>query len=371
MRKLIHHFIFLTFLMFSTAACANNVSEGLNSLSDAENGKNEVPGAENTEPKPGDLEICSTLDFAGVSWPSHYQFEDQRAFALALNITGSFEGHSGWTNLSNNFDGQGFSMGILNQNLGQGSIQPLLLHIRDHSPHVFEQAMTQEMMTSFLGMLTEWEASAPTATLAPLSRVDEDVEKGIVDELVLRNVLGETVDKRYYPLVVRLEPHNQKSVNWAKANLYTSSSGKDFKPEWKDALKAIAGSPEYVTLQIEAAQYLHERSHDYRQRLGWNEIRAYLFLFDIATQNGTLQEKHFDQFDAWLAKNPNATEEQQMLKMLEIRVKDSNAKWRDDVRKRKTAIIKGTGFVHGEDRNLPLEYCYDPLESYPGNTPTP
>jgi hypothetical protein len=44
---------------------------------------------------------------------------------LALEITAGFEG-GGFDNVAGNFDGQGISAGILQWNLGQGTLQPLL-----------------------------------------------------------------------------------------------------------------------------------------------------------------------------------------------------------------------------------------------------
>jgi hypothetical protein len=45
----------------------------------------------------------------------------------ALEVTGGFETDGNpWAGISNDFDGQGISCGILQQNIGQGSLQPLV-----------------------------------------------------------------------------------------------------------------------------------------------------------------------------------------------------------------------------------------------------
>jgi len=79
----------------------------------------------------GGLSICSKLDFSNLDWPTTKSTAERDPFALALNISGSFEGSDGWENLTNNFDGQGLSLGLLNQCLGQGSLQPMLIEMQN------------------------------------------------------------------------------------------------------------------------------------------------------------------------------------------------------------------------------------------------
>src|ERR1035438_10073334 len=67
------------------------------------------------------LSICSGLDFAPVIWPPQLPKYQVESLELVLNIAGSYEGVRGWANLTNSFDDQGLSLGLLNQNLGQGS----------------------------------------------------------------------------------------------------------------------------------------------------------------------------------------------------------------------------------------------------------
>ncbi|NQZ19612.1 MAG: hypothetical protein HRT44_10205 [Bdellovibrionales bacterium] len=232
---------------------------------------------------------------------------------------------------------------------------------------VLDDAMTEDMKDSMLEMLKDWEvATGPTLSV---EQIDDEPERYPVSEtILLSGTGGDQVDSEY-GLLARVSGPNRDSVNWAKRTVYKDSKHRVFKDEWAQAFRFITSHPDYVSLQIRAAEYLHERAFGYRERVNWTQKRAYLFLFDIAVQNGSLRDKHFNKFEKWLAKNPNATEEAQMLEMLEIRVVDSNPKWQNDVRKRKTAVIKGQGFVHGEDRNLPLEYCYDPLTTYPNSRP--
>lgn len=304
-------------------------------------------------------DICSALDFNNVGFPADFTESDQKAFALAMNITGSFEGHKGWNNLSNNFDGQGVSLGILNQNLGQGTLQPLLIELRNSHYAVLQNAMSSTMLSSLLNMLKKWESVGfvePKGVGDPSSPFEE---KEYVEN---SNEYGD-VDK-YYRVNQPQTRSNGASVAWAKKTLYTDVKGYRFRPEWKQAFLAIGIDPNYITLQVGAARDLHDRTQEYRTRLGWHQLRSYLFLFDVVVQNGGLGQKHFDKFAEWKANNASASEDVQMVRMLEIRVVDSHPSWQNDVRARKNTIISGKGFVHGEHRNLPLEYCYDPSVPY-------
>ena len=62
-----------------------------------------------TPAAPTPPQVCSGLDFKGVTWPPSMTHEDELALELALNISGSYEGAEGWANLTGNFDGQGRS----------------------------------------------------------------------------------------------------------------------------------------------------------------------------------------------------------------------------------------------------------------------
>ena len=78
----------------------------------------------------GSLNICGRLSFQGISWPQTLPAKDRKSLATSLNLTGSYEGGQGWINITNNFDGMGMSLGLLQQNFGSGSLQPLLLKFR-------------------------------------------------------------------------------------------------------------------------------------------------------------------------------------------------------------------------------------------------
>jgi hypothetical protein len=279
--------------------------------------------------------VCSALDFGGVSWPPSLTADDRAALEVALNISGSYEGSDGWGNITDDFDGQGLSLGLLNQCLGQGSLQPLLLRLRDEHPAVLDR-LTPDHRRSLLDMLAHWQKAASVeSTPAPLSLLDEPSEEG------------------------RVAPAgaNSASVAWAVATLYQSGGG--FDPVWKSELVALAASPEYVSLQIAAAVAAHDRAVADEARAGVRELRAYLFLYDVQVQNGGLYAADFDDYAAWRIQHPRADATARLEELLDLRVRHVRQRFAADVLSRKRAIIRGKGTVHGSARDLPAEYCYD------------
>ncbi|MBI3298268.1 MAG: hypothetical protein HYZ75_08900 [Elusimicrobia bacterium] len=278
--------------------------------------------------------LCSGLDFSNVTWPASFSAEDKLALPSALNITGSFEGAAGWGNITDNFDGQGLSLGLLNQNLGQGTLQPLLLKMRDDHPGVLSAGFSAPHRASLLGMLTQWETAMGPPRPAHYSRLDQPPSGG----------------------VILASPGDGASVDWAKANLY---AGAAFDPAWKAELVALALTPEYVSLQVAEAVSLHEKAVGYESRIGIRELRAYLMLFDVVVQNGGLHPIDLTEYDDYVAANPSASVTAKLEKLLELRLRHVRRRFVADVRARKRAIINGRGRVHGSDRDLPVQYCYD------------
>jgi hypothetical protein len=285
-------------------------------------------------------EVCSALDFDGVTWPAALTADDRAALEIALNISGSYEGGDAWANLSDNFDGQGLSLGLLNQCLGQGSLQPMLIRLRDRNPERLKTLLSPDHLKSLLGMLAKWQSAAvEDAEPAPLSALDEP---------------GDTAGPKSVAA-------DKASVEWAAANLYVDGG---FQPLWKNELSALAASPEYVSIQISAAVENHDRALSAEDKIGVRELRSYLMLFDVAVQNGGLYPQDLVDYDDYVRKTPKADSTARLEKLLDLRLRHVRKKYVSDVRSRKRAIIRGSGTVHGEPRNLPRQYCYDGLWPY-------
>lgn len=302
--------------------------------------------------------FCSKLDFADLSWPATVQSQHHEALALALNISGSFEGHNGWQNLTNNFDGQGLSYGLLNQCLGQGSLQPLLIKMRDRYPEQLGSTVEASRKGSLLGMLKQWESFTGVAGLPELS----DYGLSALDEPEdVRQIVGYDPAEVFH---IQLLRKNQLSVDWAVSTLYNGSS---FKPNWKTELKALAQTPGYRSLQVEAATRIHLSALRLFKHFQLNELRSYLFFFDIVVQNGGLPDSDIQYLDARFRANPSLSETTKLNEILTRRLTHVKAIYREDVRSRKKSLINGTGVVHGGNRNYAKEFCANLRSKVPQN----
>lgn len=341
-----------------TFGCAPGYSSSATSL--ALNNSGSDPGSTAT-PAPADtsLGICSRLDFSDITWPIKLLSNERKALALAFNITGSYEGNAGWTNLSNNFDGQGISLGLNQQNLGQGSLQPLLLDILKNNLGLAQKTFSTTNLSSMTKMLN---AYAQTN----VSSLDFDAGFEISNEelfphkvhLSPLDIMDANDDSA---LVTIRSTKTDASVAWAKANLFLSN-GTSFKTEWKNSFVTLAASAPYRSLQVNAAFTMFSKAIAYFDAFKFRELRSLLLMYDFVVQNGSFSDAHSKQFSDFDKLNPKASETTRLLKLLAIRVTTVRPEYQNDVIARKSAIINGTGVVHGTTRNLPKEYCYKPGE---------
>ncbi len=296
--------------------------------------------------------ICSDLTFKNVKWPSSLTEFQVNTFALAMNISGSFEGHTGWTNLTNNFDGQGISLGLFNQNLGQGSLQPLMIELRRAHLATMKTFFSTNQYKLVDSMLTKWGG----VSNSPLSKV-QDVNpsyRNDFSDLDDPDAIAEESETDDGWSEKASTPKNQVSVDWAVKNVF---KGSQFKPEWKSALQKMAGSAEYVTIQVLAAKAIHDKAMSYMKKYGFKEMRAYFFFFDIVVQNGGISKSIENKYFSWAKSNKSASEKTKLKKLLEYRLTIVIPKYRNDVKSRKLAVIDGVGTVHGDRRDFAQEYC--------------
>ncbi|MFN8945663.1 MAG: hypothetical protein ACK5WZ_13685 [Pseudobdellovibrionaceae bacterium] len=322
-----------------------------------------LPG--DNQPGKGEKNTCGQLSFDGIKFPISLTSDDRMAMRLAMNITGSFEGHQGWTNLSNNFDGQGFSLGLLQQNLGQGSLQTLLIEMRNRHLPLLVSSLGKSNTDSILSMVAAWQGHA---NLSKFSEDELDEELLFSNEKVLSPLdIGFTNEGNQSDIFAfknsASNTKNAQSVDWALTNVFVDD-GSTFKAAWKSGLQKMAGSAEYRSLQIESSMKIYQKAVGYVVFFGFRELRSFLLMYDFVTQNGGFNSKHQREYASFESKSPNASEKEKLKALLEIRLKSVIPQYVSDVRSRKSTIIEGTGKVHGQNRNLTKEYCYQASQSF-------
>jgi hypothetical protein len=231
-----------------------------------------------------------------------------------LNMTGYFENSvytpQSYSGISNNFDGQGISVGILQQNIGRGSLQPLLKKMDKEHPEV------------------------------------------------LKKVFG----KDYESLHQMLGQSHESQMQWAKQIQRPGKDGVNPWSRWKKEFQALGRTPEYQQVQIGAAQNVYSKALRLSKQFGLKSERGVAFMFDIVTQNGGIEKpglqigKDILKDIEALKKSGKDSEEARMIIIAEHRADACNPRWRSDVLKRKRTIAKGHGAVHGEKIDLDQQF---------------
>ncbi len=297
-----------------------------------------------------DLKLCSQLDLEGVNWPSELSVPEWTYYALGLNITGSFEGREGWKNIAGNSDGQGMSLGLMQQNLGQGTLQPWLNQMYNLHHSTMVTFFNSQDYRNLKSMLNDWQKE--DLTNPGISQTFFD-GKLFSDQKILNKL-----EIGYEDNFLTALNDNSNSVNWAKSNIL-DSNGK-VSARWKKSFQDMAISPGYRSFQLAASTTIFKKAKEYFNYFQFRELRFLLFFFDIVVQNGSISDVHLALYNKWLAKNPNANDQSRALALLEARLTTVRPQYVQDVKSRKTAIIYGTGKVHQTMRNFPQEYCFDP-----------
>jgi hypothetical protein len=228
-----------------------------------------------------------------------------------LALTGSFETGTAppdcFAGLAGDFDGQGLSFGVLQWNLGQGSLQPLLVEIDRTSP-----ALTRRI---FDAHYPEFEA---------MLGVDRD------DQLL-----------------------------WARS-VQDAATSQLLEP-WRGMLKTLGRTPEFQAVELKYAQQRFQtattlcRTYDV-----WSE-RAVALMFDITVQNGSINAVVQAQIQRDCAALDRALprDEREVARLKAIanrRAEAATPRWVEDVRARKLAIATGVGSVHGREYDLAAQY---------------
>lgn len=348
--------VILLVTFFLLSACTQEKSKLLDNQAPEIVKEIPTPGpTDPTEPPPvsgqdPNLNLCSKLDLADVVWPSDLTVAEWTYYALALNITGSFEGVQGWKNIAGNSDGQGMSLGLMQQNLGQGTLQPWLIEMfKQYNPTMVVNFSTQNYK-NLKSMLESWQNSA-----IPLPSLQKN--DSLEEALFPRGTAVNELDIGYEE-PIHGASNSSNSVQWAKQNILDSRG--NVLSQWKTSFQNMAISPGYRSFQLAASTTIFFKARQYFNYFGFRELRSLLFLFDIVVQNGSIQERHLEKYEKWLDNNAHANEQAKTLALLEARLTTVKPQYVQDVRSRKSTIIYGTGTVHQTPRNLPQEYCFDP-----------
>jgi peptidoglycan hydrolase-like protein with peptidoglycan-binding domain len=248
--------------------------------------------------------------FPGVDPPAAPSIASQDITQRCLALTGAFETSTGvpecYCGLSGNFDGQGISFGVLQWNLGQGTLQPMLSEMLATHADV-AATIFQNDLQALTGML----ASAREQQLA-----------------------------------------------WAQS-IQDSSRFTVFEP-WNGFFQALGRTPEYQAIQAAHASQIQQRAQTMCGQVGVTTERAMALLFDIFVQNGSLSAATVAAIQADFAQIPAGDPmDVEVARLQSIANRCAEAalpQYVEDVRARKLTIANGQGTVHNIPYNLEQQF---------------
>ncbi|HTE90011.1 MAG TPA: peptidoglycan-binding domain-containing protein [Terriglobales bacterium] len=227
-----------------------------------------------------------------------------------MALTGSFETDCSFpdcfSGLSGDFDGQGLSFGVLQWNLGQGTLQPLLQKLVSMHPDVMESVFGQNY-AEFNAML-----------VAPKS----------------------------------------KQLEWARS---VQNLKRSVNEPWRGHFKTLGRQQLFQDIQVQFATRLFNSATSLCKDFGLTSTRAAALMFDIKVQNGSISERIKSQITGDFGRiNPVLSSEEAEVERLRIianrRAAAAKASWVEDVRARKLTIANGQGTVHGNFYDLKEQY---------------
>ena len=226
-----------------------------------------------------------------------------------LALTGSFETGNQppdcFCGVAGDFDGQGVSIGVLQWNLGQQTLQPLLQQVIEQQSDLCQSIFHENLDT-------------------------------------IKALGGATLEDQ---LAFARSIQNRGVVN----------------EPWRGMLKTLGRTPEFCAIQSAAAAGRFEQAVALCGEYGLTSQRAIALMFDIVTQNGGIGPIVRSQIMADFAQLPPAsaadTEVARMRIVANRRAASAKPGFVDDVRTRKLTIANGTGTVHGITYDLEGTFC--------------
>jgi hypothetical protein len=209
--------------------------------------------------------------------------------------------------VSGDFDGQGLSLGALQWNFGQGTLQPLL------------QEMYREN---------------PTAML---------------------RAMGDCLD----PLLQALKEPMDRQMMWVRS--IQDGQTHRLQTRWESAFRSLGRQKEFHLIQVKWAGGIFQAAKRAAEEFNLTTERGLALMFDIRVQNGSispeLKARIWKEIRALPYTLSQETFEVEKMKIIaNRRAEAAHARWVEDVRARKLCIAEGKGRVHGVDYDLTTRF---------------
>lgn len=267
------------------------------------------------------VKILDTIEINGTVWDKitykngeayvsdayikHYNSPTEDVINIAKNISKQFEvGNS--NQIAGNFDGQGLSLGYLQWCIGQDTLQPLF------------------------------------------NRMDREYNAE------MRSIFGTNYDSIHNMILDTKE--NQ--LEWAKS---INNLNNTIAEPWYSQFVNLCNNQNFINIESDAVVYKVGQAMIICDKYNLKTVRGFALAFDIAVQNGSINQEAAKIIDTELVKNPNMIEKD-LLEIIANAVADTSTNNIEDIRVRKMAIVNGAGTIHG--LFLDLDNNYGLSDSY-------
>ena len=190
------------------------------------------------------------------------QITFEEAHTRALMLTAQFEGSgSGYKTIAGNFDGAGLSLGIIQFNIGEETLQPLLSDILSDNRNLVLSIFGSEKTTELENMLN----SSPA-----------------------------------------------EQLTWAIS--INDASGKSINAEWTGLFEALCETDEFQAIQDNYIEPYKERAIAKCDLFGgFSTNRAYAFMFDCSVQCGGFEQSEVDNIRKSITSGMESTKQIRMV----------------------------------------------------------
>lgn len=249
----------------------------------------------------------------------------------ALRITSSFETGRplGFGGLTGNFDKMGVSFGLLQWNIGSGSLQPLLWEFSQRHPQRFNTVFGTD--ADRLRQLLQ--------QFRQLNRTKNEAEK--------KRIMAEQMRFAVSINQPNCNPRQKRTRQFCK-----------LVEPWASYFRRLEADTAFQQIQLSQVRRRMQTAAKYARQFGLRTERGFALMFDIVTQSGPawltckknvckkrvqLIAQRRTEMQQKLGRSPT---ERELLTLIANVVADTSLpEWRDRVRARKLAIVEGSGKV--------------------------
>jgi hypothetical protein len=246
----------------------------------------------------------------------------------ALRITSTFETGRplGFGGLTGNFDRMGVSFGLMQWNIGSGSLQPLLWEFAQRHPKNFDAVFSRDA-PQLRQMLEQFHKA----------RNPSEQKRIIAEQMRFASSINDR----------RCDPGNERTHKFCK-----------LVEPWASYFRRLEADSAFQQIQLRRVRKSMNVAVKYARQFGLRSERGFALMFDIVTQSGagwlTCKKPACKKRAPMIEQQRTAKQQQlgrslterEMLTIIANVVADTSLpKWRERVRIRKMSIVQGSGKV--------------------------